>query len=81
MGGTTIIGGDPEPLAAAVLWHPEATGSWDHLVDQFCSGANLFCSVAHLREWIGSDAAAGAVMTVEEVTAIGRDGWADVAPR
>ncbi|HEV3363598.1 MAG TPA: organomercurial lyase [Acidimicrobiia bacterium] len=75
----TLVAGEPEPLAGAVLWYPETAGSWHHLVDQFCSGANLFCSLAHLRERIGSGTAAGAVMTVQEVAEIGREVWADVA--
>jgi hypothetical protein len=77
----TLVGGEPEPLAGAVLWFPESAGSWEHLVDQFCSGANLFCSLAHLRERIGSEAAAGAVLIIQEVAEIGRKAWADVAPR
>jgi hypothetical protein len=77
----TLVGGRPEPQVGAVLWYPETAGSWEHLVDQFCSGANLFCSLAHLRERVGSGAAAGAALTVQEVAEIGREGWADVARR
>ncbi|MGH9010474.1 MAG: organomercurial lyase, partial [Acidimicrobiia bacterium] len=77
----TLVEGKPEPLAGAVLWYPETAGSCEHLVNEFCSGANLFCSLAHLRERIGSETAAGAVMTVQEVAAIGREAWADVAQR
>jgi hypothetical protein len=77
----TLIGGQPEPLPGAVLWYPETAGSWDHLVDQFCSGANLFCSVVHLRERIGTETDAGAILTVQEVAGIGREAWADVARR
>jgi hypothetical protein len=77
----TLVGGRPEPLAGAALWYPETAESWEHLVDQFCSGANLFCSLADLRERVGSGAAAGAVLTVQEVAEIGREGWADVARR
>ena len=76
-----LVDGQPVSLPAAVLWYPETTGPWEHLVDQFCSGANLFCSLAHLEEQIGSSTAAGTVMTIEQVAEIGREAWADVAQR
>ena len=75
----TLVAGRPVPLAGAVLWYPETTGAWEHLVDQFCSGANLFCNAAHLRDKMGREAASGAIMTVEEVAEIGRGAWADVS--
>ncbi len=77
----SLVEGSPEPLAGAVLWYPETAGSWEHLVDQFCSGANLFCRLAHLQERIGRDPAPGTVMTVDDVTEIGRAAWADIAQR
>ena len=75
----TLVAGSPVPLAGAVLWYPETTGAWDHLVDQFCSGANLFCSPEHLQDRMGSQTASGAIMTVDEVAEIGREAWADVS--
>jgi len=77
----TLVEGRPEPLAGAVLWYPETAGSWEHLIAQFCSAANLFCSVAHLQDRIGPGAADGVVMTVDQVAELGRDAWADVARR
>jgi Alkylmercury lyase len=77
----TLVGGRPETLRGAVLWYPETTGTWEHLVDQFCSGANLFCGLAHLEERMGSGTAAGTVMTIEQAAEIGREAWADVAQR
>jgi hypothetical protein len=74
-----LAGGRPEPLPGAVLWYPETTGSWDHLVDQFCSGANLFCRLAHLQERIG--VGTGTVLTIDQVAELGREAWADVAQR
>ena len=75
----TLVSGRPVPLAAAVLWYPESTGAWEHLVDQFCSGANLFCNLDHLQDRMGTEGAGGAIMTVEEVAEIGREAWADVS--
>lgn len=75
----TLVSGRPVPLAGAVLWYPETTGAWEHLVDQFCSGANLFCNLDHLQDRMGSETASGAIMTVDEVTEIGREAWADVS--
>ncbi len=37
----TLARGEPRPLPGAVLWYPEDRCA--HLVDDFCSGANLFC--------------------------------------
>jgi hypothetical protein len=77
----TLVAGQPAPLTGAVLWYPETAGAWTHLVDQFCSGANLFCSLAHLQERVGAGTASGTVMTIQEVAELGRDAWADVGGR
>ena len=77
----TLVDGEPEPLSGAVLWYPETAGSWDHLIDQFCSGANLFCSLGHLQQRIGAGMSSGTVMTIMEVAELGRDAWADVGGR
>ncbi|MGH8975048.1 MAG: organomercurial lyase [Acidimicrobiia bacterium] len=73
----TLRRGQPQPLSDAVLWYPEARG--DHLVDDFCAGANLFCSVHHLEAWVGWNPSSGTVMTIEEVADVGREVWADVS--
>jgi len=76
----TLVGGRPKPLAGAVLWYPETAGSWEHLVEQFCSGADLFCCLAHLEERVGTaGTAAGSVLSIHEVAELGREAWADVA--
>jgi hypothetical protein len=72
-----VVNGEPDCLAGAVLWYPDAAGSSGHLVDDFCSGANLFCDPGHLRRRVGD--ARGAVLTVQEVTPLGREAWADVS--
>ena len=77
----TLVAGGPVPLAgsSAVLWYPETTSAWDHLVDQFCSDANLFCNLDHLQDRMGHETASGAIMTVDEVAEIGLEAWADVS--
>ncbi|MEW6473995.1 MAG: organomercurial lyase [Actinomycetota bacterium] len=72
-----LIGGEPQPVPDAVLWYPETTAR--HLVEDFCSGANLFCSLAHLEQWVDGRPGPGAVMTTPEVAELGRAGWADAA--
>jgi hypothetical protein len=75
----TLASGSAVPLVGVVLWYPEAADAWEHLVDQFCSGANLFCNLDHLQDRMGTEGAGGAIMTVEEVAEIGREAWADVS--
>jgi hypothetical protein len=75
----SLVAGQPEFLGAAVLWYPETDGAWEHLVDQFCSEANLYCSRTHLEEGIAGVTAAGAVMTVDEAAELGREAWGDVS--
>jgi len=74
----TVTRGEPEPFPGAVLWYPE-TADGDHLLDKFCSGANLFCSLDHLQHWIGDQHRRGAVMTVGQIAEVGREAWSDVA--
>ena len=76
----TLVGGRPaDPLPDPVLWYPEPADAWNHLVDEFCSRANLFCSLIHLTEWIGHDAPAGRILTIDEAVELGRDAWSDVS--
>jgi hypothetical protein len=73
----TLIGGEPRPLSGVLLWYPE--GRWGHLVDDFCSGANLFCSADHLQRWRADHSGAGRNMTIDEVAEVGRTAWREVA--
>jgi len=73
----TLSRGQPEPLPGAVLWYPELRCA--HLVDDFCAEANLFCSPDHLERWVGDNAGAGTVMTIKQVTELGRQVWAEVS--
>ncbi|MGH9138399.1 MAG: organomercurial lyase [Acidimicrobiales bacterium] len=67
-----------EPLGGdLVLWLPAAPGN--HLMDEFCASADLYCSPDHLRQRIDLDRAAGTVSTLADAAALGRDVWADVA--
>lgn len=72
-----ICGGEPQPLPEAILWYPEVT--WGHLIEDFCSGANLFCTIDHLERWAGAGSQAGRATSLDEVAEVGREGWADVA--
>ncbi len=72
-----LSAGNPQPLPGAVLCYPE--GACGHLIEDFCSGANLFCTIEHLERWAGNDLGAGRVMTIDEVAEIGRAAWADAA--
>ena len=69
--------GEPQLLPGAVLWYPEV--ACGHLVDDFCSGANLFCTIDHLDRWAGGRQQPGSVMTIDEVAEVGREVWADAA--
>jgi len=71
----SISAGEPQSLPGAVLWYPEVTCG--HLVEDFCSGANLFCTIDHLERWAGDRPGAGRPMTIDEVAEVGRYAWAD----
>jgi alkylmercury lyase len=73
----TLSRGEPQPLPGAVLWYPENRCA--HLVDDFCSGANLFCSVDHLERWLDDNPTAGRVMTVIEAAELGRGTWREAS--
>ena len=73
----TLERGVPQQLPALVLWYPE--DRCGHLVDDFCSAANLFCSVGHLEQWLDDHPTAGRVMTIDEVVELGRESWAEAA--
>lgn len=62
-----------EPLR---LWLPE--GRCDHLVEDFCSHANLYCSPEHLTATVPKGSP-GRIVTVADVAAIGRQTWDDAA--
>ena len=72
-----LSSGNPRPLSGAVLWYPEV--ACGHLIEDFCSGANLFCTLEHLERWVGANPGAGTVMTIAEVAKVGREAWADAA--
>jgi hypothetical protein len=73
----TLTHGAPQPFPGAVLWDPEVRCG--HLVDDFCSGANLFCSIDHLEKGLGDTRSAGRVMTIDEVAELGRESWHEVS--
>ena len=71
-----LSAGEVQPLPEAALWYPEVAGG--HLVEDFCSGANLFCTIDHLERWIGDSGRLGRPLTIDEVAEVGRLGWADI---
>ena len=73
------------PLVAGIpadapvrLWVPSAT--CHHLVDEFCSAANLFCDERHLEARHGAGAA-GRAVTLVEAAELGRRLWGDLDGR
>ena len=72
----TLSAGAPRSLHEAALWYPDV--ACGHLVEDFCSGANLFCTIDHLERWAAGRRGPGRAMTVEEVADVGREGWGDV---
>lgn len=59
------------------LWFPTANGQ--HLIDDFCSEANLFCSDDHLRQWHDQHDTDGRMLPIVEAVAIGHECWRDIA--
>jgi len=62
-----------------VLWLP--LGVCENVIEDFCVHANLFCSREHLDSWRdASGNQLGEVVTLADVPALARSGWADIAP-
>jgi hypothetical protein len=74
-----MTSGKLESRSGAVLWYPETGDCCEHLLDDFCSGANLFCSLDHLQDWLGDQDRRGTVMTVAQVAEVGREAWSDIS--
>lgn len=70
-----VTGGVPATGGELRLRIP--TGACDHLVEDFCPHANLFCDDAHLRSYWSPGP--GRAVTVAEAAAMGRAMWHDVA--
>lgn len=75
----TIVDGVPEDIAGAVLWLPALRGN--HLIEDFCGRADLYCSIDHLRRQVDTLTTLGQHMRIETAAAKGRETWADVASR
>ncbi len=71
-----IRAGVPGGAPGVALWLPTAAGS--HLRDEFCASADLYCTIEHLDAKIDRNAVAGAVASLTDAAALGRDTWADV---
>ncbi|MGQ0826536.1 MAG: organomercurial lyase [Actinomycetota bacterium] len=73
-----LDGGVPRPQPSLVLWLP--AGPCEHLMNDFCALANLFCSRQHLAAWHRTTGApSGRELSLAAVAEIGRSSWADVA--
>jgi len=70
-----VRAGVPADEGECRLWVP--AGECDHLVDDFCRHANLFCDEHHLRSLTSPQA--GESVTVTEAAAMGRSMWHDGA--
>jgi hypothetical protein len=55
-----------------------ARGICDHLVEDFCSHANLYCSPEHVTATVPKGSP-GRIVTVADVAPIGRQTWDDAA--
>lgn len=60
-----------------IIWIPGAYG--DHLIADFCSRSNVFCSPDHLAQWRAGDHGDGDAITVARAASLGRDAWSDIA--
>jgi len=58
------------------LWLPQ--GRCDHLVEDFCSHANLYCTSEHLAATVPKGSP-GRIVAVADAAAIGRQTWDDAA--
>lgn len=63
--------------AGFVLWLPAARG--EHLMNEFCASADLYCSIDHLLEGIDIHRRAGHIAELSAAAELGRETWADVA--
>ena len=70
-----LVDGQPPDDAAFVLWLPG--GSCEHLVEDFCNHANLYCDRDHLETAV--QRTPGQPITVADAAEIGRHTWGDAA--
>jgi hypothetical protein len=62
--------------AGTVLWLPQpATG---HLMREFCTHANLYCSLDHLHETVDASVQPGRAVDLPTALALGSDTWSDI---
>ena len=68
--------GVPRDAAELVLWLPDATG--EHMIESFCSAADLYCSIEHLADRIDRSLTKGDVVDLNSAVDLGCEIWADV---
>ncbi len=69
--------GRPASGPEFMMWFP--TDECTHVINEFCSQANLFCDDSHLRAWrtsVGDPP--GRALRLEEVEALGREIWREM---
>lgn len=63
-----------------VLWLP--TGPCEHVIDQFCAYANLFCSPEDLDTWRQTAGnPPGGVLTLAAIAPLALREWGDISPK
>lgn len=72
-----IVDGEPRDAKTTLVWLPSDPGA--HLIEDFCSKSNVFCSSDHLDEWLDGSPRHGHIVSLTEAAALGRSTWADVA--
>jgi Alkylmercury lyase len=61
-----------------VLWMP--TGHCEHVIDDFCAYANLFCNREHVEDWRrGAADPDGEILRLADIPPLARGAWADIA--
>ena len=71
----TVTHGQPTHAADLRLWLP--TGRCEHVLDDLCAHANLYCDDQHLTT--NPNRPSGTSLTVTEAAALGRTTWHDAA--
>lgn len=72
-----IDNGHPGADTEMVVWLPSDPG--EHLIADFCSQSNIFCSADHLGAWLTGRRCDGQALSVGDAADLGRRTWADVA--
>lgn len=72
-----LVGGEPADDGSMVVWLPADPG--EHLIADFCSQSNVFCTADHLNARLAGRSRNGQMVTVTGAADVGHETWADVA--